>query len=585
MVHVAGGLDAYRRLIRVHTSLDLDAEALHQVGLDEIARIDTQITELAGRTIGTASLADALAAAPVGPGAVLRRRARRSSTRRRPAWPAPTRRSPTGSAGCPRPRATSCAWARTRRSTRRSRTTASRRSTARGPASTSSTRRTRHASTLRGRGARLPRGRARATTCRSRSGRSCRTCRSSARHLGPTAFFEGWGLYTERLSDEMGLYGGDLDRIGALSFDAWRASRLVVDTGMHALGWTRERAIRVHARPHGARAQQHRQRGRPLHRDAGPGPGLQDGPAGAAPAARRGPGDPRRPVRHPWLPRRRPRATAPSPCRRSAASSRPGPARCSTRPDAGRAGRAGDAGRPADPGGTGTHRTRRPARPRRPVARERPAQPRHPLPRGVLDARRRRGLGAPRGGPARRLRRGRRRACRPRLAHPDDPGHGREPAGRHEPPAAARARARRRQPRPGGGRHRRRRGQPRGRHAPRVRGGRRGLGRRGAGPADRPDAPPGRRLEPVGARQREHRGRARREPRHVRGAARRGPDRRRVRPGAGGARIGRHVPGRGGRRARRPRPRCLAAGPPRAAALDPHRRPASASSSRGGLRA
>jgi uncharacterized protein (DUF885 family) len=63
------------------------------------------------------------------------------------------------------------------------------------------------------------------------------------RHLGSTAFWEGWGLYTERLSDEMGLYTGDVDRIGMLSLDAWRACRLVVDTGMHALGWSRQRAI------------------------------------------------------------------------------------------------------------------------------------------------------------------------------------------------------------------------------------------------------------------------------------------------------------------------------------------------------
>ncbi len=62
------------------------------------------------------------------------------------------------------------------------------------------------------------------------------------KHASMTAYAEGWGLYTERLAEEMGLYGSDLDRIGMLSFDAWRASRLVVDTGLHALGWTREQA-------------------------------------------------------------------------------------------------------------------------------------------------------------------------------------------------------------------------------------------------------------------------------------------------------------------------------------------------------
>ena len=58
-----------------------------------------------------------------------------------------------------------------------------------------------------------------------------------------TAFGEGWALYTERLCDEMGLYSSDLARFGMLSFDSWRASRLVVDTGIHALGWSRRQGI------------------------------------------------------------------------------------------------------------------------------------------------------------------------------------------------------------------------------------------------------------------------------------------------------------------------------------------------------
>jgi uncharacterized protein (DUF885 family) len=59
---------------------------------------------------------------------------------------------------------------------------------------------------------------------------------------GSTAFIEGWALYTERLADEMGLYTSDLDRLGKISYDSWRASRLVVDTGVHHLGWTRAQA-------------------------------------------------------------------------------------------------------------------------------------------------------------------------------------------------------------------------------------------------------------------------------------------------------------------------------------------------------
>lgn len=57
------------------------------------------------------------------------------------------------------------------------------------------------------------------------------------------AFGEGWGLYSERLSEEMGLYTDDWERIGMLTADSLRAGRLVVDTGIHALGWSRGKAI------------------------------------------------------------------------------------------------------------------------------------------------------------------------------------------------------------------------------------------------------------------------------------------------------------------------------------------------------
>ena len=54
---------------------------------------------------------------------------------------------------------------------------------------------------------------------------------------------EGWALYSERLADEAGLYTADIDRLGMLSNEAFRAARLVVDPGMHALGWTRQQAV------------------------------------------------------------------------------------------------------------------------------------------------------------------------------------------------------------------------------------------------------------------------------------------------------------------------------------------------------
>jgi len=66
--------------------------------------------------------------------------------------------------------------------------------------------------------------------------------RFAARYAGG-AYVEGWGLYAERLADEIGLYRNDAERFGMLDAQAWRAARLVVDTALHALRWTRQQSI------------------------------------------------------------------------------------------------------------------------------------------------------------------------------------------------------------------------------------------------------------------------------------------------------------------------------------------------------
>ena len=99
------------------------------------------------------------------------------------------------------------------------------------------------------------------------------------RNIGIPAYGEGWGLYAEQLADEIGMYA-DFRSAGSACIQSflYRAARIVIDTGMHAKGWSREQAIRYFMENVGLDELSLDQRDRALCRLAGPGLQLQDRP-------------------------------------------------------------------------------------------------------------------------------------------------------------------------------------------------------------------------------------------------------------------------------------------------------------------
>jgi uncharacterized protein (DUF885 family) len=237
-----GGRETYAKQIRIHTSLPLTAEAIHATGLAEVARIDAEMAALGARALGEGDLAR------------LRERLRRD-----PALHFTTREEIEAKAveALRRAEATVPRWfgliPRTPCVVRRIEAHEEEFSTIayyRQPATDGSRPGTYYVNTFAP--ATRPRYEAEALAFHEAvPGHHTQIALAQEavgvpefrRHTGPTSYIEGWALYTERLCDEMGLYSADLDRVGMLSFDAWRACRLVVDTGIHALGWSRTRAI------------------------------------------------------------------------------------------------------------------------------------------------------------------------------------------------------------------------------------------------------------------------------------------------------------------------------------------------------
>jgi uncharacterized protein (DUF885 family) len=242
LLEVPGGSEAYRSLIEVHTSLPLGADEIHEFGLAEVRRLREEILDLTSRVLGVERLPEAFERLRSDPDLFFTSRAEvqsyaeQSLRRAREAIPRWFGRLP--KAECEvRPIEAYEEKDATIAYYRQPAKDGSRPGTYYVNTYAPETRPRYEAQTLAFHES-IPGHHLQIAIAQELKG-----IPEFRKHVGVTAYIEGWALYTERLSDEMGLYNGDLDRIGMLSFDAWRACRLVVDTGMHAFGWPRQRSL------------------------------------------------------------------------------------------------------------------------------------------------------------------------------------------------------------------------------------------------------------------------------------------------------------------------------------------------------
>ncbi len=236
------GIECYRKCIRIQTSLDRSPEELHQLGLDEVARIRRELSELGGRVLGTTDVAEIQRRLRTDPAMHFRTaeeveaKARETLARARAAIPNYFGILP--KADCQvkvmgmheAPHSTIAYY-------QQGAADGSRPGSYMINTYKPETRPRYEAEALAFHES-IPGHHLQISIAQEVQGLP-----EFRKHQGTTAYVEGWALYTERLAGEMGLYSSDLDRIGMLSFDAWRDCRLVVDTGLHAMGWSRQQAI------------------------------------------------------------------------------------------------------------------------------------------------------------------------------------------------------------------------------------------------------------------------------------------------------------------------------------------------------